>query len=72
MWIVGIVGEIDKILYDIDLKGFMVFVMGVEGKGMCRLMKEICDELVKLFMVGSVSSLNVLVVIGVCLYEIVC
>jgi 23S rRNA (guanosine2251-2'-O)-methyltransferase len=46
-------------------------VMGAEGKGMRRLTKETCDELVKLPMAGSVTSLNVSVATGVCLYEIV-
>ena len=71
LWIVGTAGETDKTLYDIDLKGPTALVMGAEGKGMRRLTKETCDELVKLPMAGSVSSLNVSVATGVCLYEIV-
>lgn len=46
--------------------------MGVEGDGMCCLMCEICDDLIKILMVGSVLSLNVFVVCGVCLFEVVC
>ncbi|MEC7528652.1 MAG: TrmH family RNA methyltransferase, partial [Pseudomonadota bacterium] len=53
------------------LKGPTALVMGAEGKGMRRLTKETCDELVKLPMAGSVTSLNVSVATGVCLYEIV-
>jgi 23S rRNA (guanosine2251-2'-O)-methyltransferase len=49
----------------------MALVMGAEGKGMRRLTREHCDELIKLPMAGSVSSLNVSVAPGVCLYEIV-
>ena len=45
--------------------------MGAEDKGMRRLTREHCDELIKLPMAGSVSSLNVSVATGVCLYEIV-
>jgi len=45
--------------------------MGAEGKGMRRLTREHCDELIKLPMAGSVSSLNVSVATGVCLYEMV-
>ena len=71
VWVVGTAGETDKTLYDIDLKGPTALVMGAEGKGMRRLTKETCDELVKLPMAGSVSSLNVSVATGVCLYEIV-
>ena len=60
-----------KPFYDVDLKGPTALVMGAEGKGMRRLTKETCDELVKLPMAGSVTSLNVSVATGVCLYEIV-
>ncbi|HCS81996.1 MAG TPA: 23S rRNA (guanosine(2251)-2'-O)-methyltransferase RlmB, partial [Alteromonas macleodii] len=59
LWIVGTAGETDKTLYDVDLKGPTALVMGAEGKGMRRLTKETCDELVKLPMAGSVTSLNV-------------
>ncbi len=43
--------------------------MGAEGKGMRRLTREHCDYLVNLPMAGSVSSLNVSVATGVCLFE---
>ena len=43
--------------------------MGGEGKGMRRLTREHCDFLVRLPMGGSVSSLNVSVATGVCLFE---
>lgn len=71
VWIVGTAGETDKCLYDVKLSGPMALVMGAEGKGMRRLTKETCDELVKLPMAGSVSSLNVSVASGICLFEIV-
>jgi 23S rRNA (guanosine2251-2'-O)-methyltransferase len=45
--------------------------MGAEGDGLRRLTREGCDHLVKLPMAGSVSSLNVSVATGVCLFEIV-
>ena len=48
----------------------MALVMGSEGKGMRRLTRETCDQLVKLPMAGSVSSLNVSVASGICLFEI--
>jgi 23S rRNA (guanosine2251-2'-O)-methyltransferase len=56
-------------LYDHDLTGPTVLIMGAEGKGMRRLTREHCDYLVKLPMAGSVSSLNVSVATGVCLFE---
>ncbi|MEW6981143.1 23S rRNA (guanosine(2251)-2'-O)-methyltransferase RlmB [Colwelliaceae bacterium 6471] len=71
IWIVGTAGETDTCLYDIKLSGPMALVMGAEGKGMRRLTRENCDQLVKLPMAGSVSSLNVSVATGICLFEIV-
>lgn len=71
VWIVGTAGETDTNLYDVKLQGPMALVMGAEGKGMRRLTRENCDQLVKLPMAGSVSSLNVSVATGICLFEIV-
>jgi 23S rRNA (guanosine2251-2'-O)-methyltransferase len=71
VWIVGTAGETDTCLYDVKLSGPMALVMGAEGKGMRRLTRENCDQLVKLPMAGSVSSLNVSVATGICLFEMV-
>ncbi|GGF69301.1 23S rRNA (guanosine(2251)-2'-O)-methyltransferase RlmB [Alteromonas lipolytica] len=71
VWVVGTAGEAEQLIYDCKLTGPMALVMGAEGKGMRRLTRETCDELVKLPMAGSVSSLNVSVATGICLYEIV-
>lgn len=71
VWVVGTAGEAEQLIYDCKLAGPMALVMGAEGKGMRRLTRETCDELVKLPMAGSVSSLNVSVATGICLYEIV-
>lgn len=71
VWIIGTAGETDTCLYDVKLSGSMALVMGAEGKGMRRLTRENCDQLVKLPMAGSVSSLNVSVATGICLFEIV-
>ncbi|WP_240473972.1 23S rRNA (guanosine(2251)-2'-O)-methyltransferase RlmB [Salinivibrio socompensis] len=49
----------------------LALVMGAEGEGMRRLTRETCDELIRVPMAGSVSSLNVSVATGVCLYEAV-
>ena len=59
VWIVGTAGETDTCLYDVKLSGPMALVMGAEGKGMRRLTRENCDQLVKLPMAGSVSSLKI-------------
>tara|TARA_B110001452_G_scaffold20313_1_gene16350 strand:+ start:232 stop:966 length:735 start_codon:yes stop_codon:yes gene_type:complete len=70
-WVVGTTGDAEKLIYDIDLKGPMVLVMGAEGAGMRQLTQKQCDFLVKLPMAGGVSSLNVSVATGICLYEVV-
>lgn len=67
----GTAGEAEQMLYECEFKGPIALVMGAEGKGMRRLTRETCDELVKLPMAGSVSSLNVSVATGICLFEIV-
>ena len=64
-------GEADTVLYDQDLTVPVVIVMGAEGPGMRRLTTDACDFLVKLPMAGDVSSLNVSVATGVCLFEAV-
>lgn len=71
LWVVGTAGEAEQELYQQDLRGPTVLVMGAEGKGMRRLTREHCDFLVRLPMAGSVSSLNVSVATGVCLFEAV-
>jgi 23S rRNA (guanosine2251-2'-O)-methyltransferase len=71
VWVVGTAGEAEQTIYDCKLTGPMALVMGAEGKGMRRLTREHCDELIKLPMAGSVSSLNVSVATGICLYEII-
>jgi 23S rRNA (guanosine2251-2'-O)-methyltransferase len=70
-WVVGTTGEAEQLIYDIDLTGPMVLVMGAEGPGMRQLTQKQCDFLAKLPMAGEVSSLNVSVATGICLYEVV-
>ena len=71
LWVVGTTGEADTVLYEQDLTLPLALVMGAEGPGMRRLTTEACDFLVKLPMAGDVSSLNVSVATGVCLFEAV-
>lgn len=71
LWIVGTAGEAEQEIYQQDLTIPTVLVMGAEGKGMRRLTRDHCDYLVKLPMLGSVSSLNVSVATGICLFEAV-
>nr|WP_136252694.1 23S rRNA (guanosine(2251)-2'-O)-methyltransferase RlmB [Ningiella ruwaisensis] len=71
VWVIGTAGEAEQLIYDCKLPKSLAIVMGAEGKGMRRLTRETCDELVKLPMAGSVSSLNVSVASGICLFEAV-
>lgn len=71
VWIVGTAGETDTLVYDADLKGPLALVLGAEGEGLRRLTRETCDALVKIPMFGAVSSLNVSVAAGICLFEAV-
>ena len=71
IWVIGTAGEATETLYQSKLTGALALVMGAEGEGMRRLTREHCDQLVSIPMAGSVSSLNVSVATGVCLFEIV-
>ncbi|MET4025272.1 23S rRNA (guanosine2251-2'-O)-methyltransferase [Marinobacter sp. MBR-99] len=69
VWLIGTAGEASANLYQADFKGPVALVMGAEGKGMRRLTREHCDQLINIPMQGHVDSLNVSVATGVCLYE---
>ncbi|MBN1684143.1 MAG: 23S rRNA (guanosine(2251)-2'-O)-methyltransferase RlmB [Gammaproteobacteria bacterium] len=71
IWIVGADERADQTIFETELKGPIAIVLGAEGKGLRRLTKEHCDFLVKIPMQGTVSSLNVSVAAGVCLFETV-
>ncbi|MDN7132784.1 23S rRNA (guanosine(2251)-2'-O)-methyltransferase RlmB [Vreelandella profundi] len=71
VWITGTAGEAESSVFAIDMTGPTALVMGAEGKGMRRLTREGCDNLAKLPMAGEVSSLNVSVAAGICLFEAV-
>lgn len=71
IWIVGTAGEATHDIYQAKLSGSLAIVMGAEGDGMRRLTRETCDDLIKIPMAGAVSSLNVSVASGICLFEAV-
>lgn len=71
LWLVGTSDDAQRTIYDVDLTGPTVVVMGSEGEGMRRLTRETCDELVAIPMAGAVESLNVSVATGVVLFEAV-
>jgi len=71
VWIFGADGAAPGSIFDHDLTGPVAIALGSEGEGLRRLTRERCDYLVALPMAGSVSSLNVSVATGVCLFEAV-
>lgn len=69
IWVIGLVGE-TKTRYDqADLTGPLALVVGNEGKGISRLVREHCDVLVRLPMYGQINSLNAAVAGSIALYE---
>lgn len=69
IWLAGTADSSGQELYRADLSGPLGLVMGSEGKGMRRLTSELCDFHLRIPMQGAVSSLNVSVATGVCLFE---
>jgi 23S rRNA (guanosine2251-2'-O)-methyltransferase len=68
-WCFGTADEAPKPIYEAELPLSIAWVLGAEGKGLRRLTRERCDELVRIPMLGSVESLNVSVASGIVLYE---
>ncbi|MEO8223265.1 MAG: 23S rRNA (guanosine(2251)-2'-O)-methyltransferase RlmB [Gammaproteobacteria bacterium] len=69
LWIVGTDDAATTSLYEVDLTTGIALVLGAEGEGLRRLTSERCDHRVAVPMHGTVSSLNVAVAAGICLYE---
>lgn len=70
-WIVGTSDKAEMDYTDVDYKRNVVLVIGNEGKGISRLVKENCDYLVSLPMKGQVNSLNASVATGIFIYSII-
>ncbi|MBV9228113.1 MAG: 23S rRNA (guanosine(2251)-2'-O)-methyltransferase RlmB [Chloroflexi bacterium] len=69
IWVVGLAGEAETLYNKADLTGPLALVVGNEGKGISRLVREHCDLLIKLPMYGYVNSLNAAVAGSIALYE---
>ena len=68
-WVSGAAGEGAVDAFTADLTGPRVIVMGSEGRGLRKGIRDACDELVAIPMAGAISSLNVSVATGVLLFE---
>jgi 23S rRNA (guanosine2251-2'-O)-methyltransferase len=71
VWVVGVEGGTGNLYSDFDLKVPLAIVLGSEGKGVRRLVREKCDAIVSIPMRGKMNSLNVSVAAGIVLFEVV-
>lgn len=72
IWVYGLAGEVDSVdLYRADLQGNVALVIGSEGDGLRLNSRRHCDVLLKIPMLGGVSSLNASVAAAVALFEAV-
>ena len=69
IWVIGLDGSSKSTIYDVNLTDATAIVMGAEGKGIRRLIKENCDQIVTIPMSGNIESLNVSVATGIALFE---
>ncbi len=70
VWVVGADSGAERSLYAAKLAPPMAIVLGGEGRGLRRLTRDTCDELVSIPMAGAVQSLNVSVATGIVLFEL--
>jgi 23S rRNA (guanosine2251-2'-O)-methyltransferase len=71
VWVVGVDTTATQEWTNFDYKGSIAVVLGGEHRGVRRLVREHCDALVRLPMLGKIASLNISVAAGVVLYEVV-
>jgi 23S rRNA (guanosine2251-2'-O)-methyltransferase len=69
LWIWAAAGDAETSMWDADLSGGVVFVLGAEGKGLRPLVRRTCDDAVRIPLLGKVESLNVSVAASLLLYE---
>lgn len=70
IWVVGTDSSGEKTFFESDLKGPIALVIGSEGEGMGKLIRESCDFTVNIPMLGQISSLNAAVAGAIVIYEI--
>ena len=70
IWVVGVEGGTETGYTEFDFNVPLALVMGSEGKGIRRLVRENCDAVVSIPMVGQLNSLNVSVATGIVLFEV--
>ena len=70
LWVAGADMAGERVYDEADLSGPLVLVVGNEGHGLGRLVRETCDFLVRIPMVGKLNSLNVAVAGSILMYEI--
>lgn len=71
LWIIGTDGEAKTNYYEQDLTGPIGLIIGSEGFGMSKLLKQNTDILIKIPMKGQITSLNASVAAGIVMYEVV-
>ncbi len=71
LWVIGTDGDAKTMYYNQDLKGPLAIIIGSEGFGMSKLVKENADILIKIPMKGKITSLNASVSAGIVIYEAV-
>lgn len=69
VWLIGAATDGGESLFEAELSGPLAWVLGAEASGLRRLTLECCDRIVAIPLLGSVSSLNVSVATGICLFE---
>lgn len=71
LWIYGADMDGDSYYFNVDLGGSIALVIGNEGRGISRIVKEKCDFLVKIPMLGKITSLNASTSAAILMYEVV-
>ena len=69
IWVVGAAGEVEQLYTEWDWKQPSAIILGNEGQGLHRLIRESCDTLVRIPVLGHLESLNVSVAAGILMYE---